>query len=30
MGRKFCRYYEDANRVGRIDPAQWARLSVSE
>ncbi|GES66569.1 trichodiene synthase [Aspergillus terreus] len=30
MGRKFCRYYEDANKVGRIDPAKWARLSVSE
>lgn len=27
---KFCRYYEDANKVGLIDPEKWARLIVTE
>ncbi|KAI1322618.1 trichodiene synthase [Xylariaceae sp. FL0255] len=22
--RKFCRYFEQANKVGRVDPARWA------
>lgn len=28
VGRKFCQYFERANRVGRIDPAEWAVPSV--
>ncbi|PLB46472.1 trichodiene synthase [Aspergillus steynii IBT 23096] len=29
VGRKFCRYFEKANKVGRIDPAEWAVPAVA-
>ncbi|KAJ5584760.1 uncharacterized protein N7459_004560 [Penicillium hispanicum] len=28
LGRKFRSYYEEANRVGRVDPKEWAVVDV--
>lgn len=30
IGRKFCRYFERANEVGRIDSSEWAFPRVAQ